>query len=455
MSRPSYIYFWLLLLALPYSCSKSDFLTTKADQSEVVLHSVADCQALLDNASVMNGLGHFGYPNLGQIGCDDYYPTPGQYAGYTLPEQQAVTWAKQIQDTGQVNAWALPYKVVLAANTVLQTLAGIASAPDPLAWNGAAGGAHFFRAFAFFQLVQVFASPYDSSKAGTEWGIPLRLTADVNEKISRARLQASYDQIIGDLTAAAALLPAHPGWLPTRPSKAAVYGLFSRVYLSAGNYTKAGAYADSCLQLQHTLMDYNTLDTTAYIPFTRFNPEVVFSAAYYSSGPTFVGKTLTNSFLYRSYASNDLRKSLFFKNGNTFYGRYDEDGYGFCGIAVDELYLTRAECSARAGNVVAAMHDLNTLLVTRWRAGFFVAYTATDADSALRQILVERRKELLYRGLRWMDLRRLNRDSRFAVTLIRTVQGIASSLPPNDPRYVYPVPDNVLFSNPGMPQNQR
>ncbi|MNX64087.1 SusD family protein [compost metagenome] len=99
------------------------------------------------------------------------------------------------------------------------------------------------------------------------------------------------------------------------------------------------------------------------------------------------------------------------------------------------------------------MEDLNTLLSKRFGAGF-VPYTATDQKNAILTILKERRKELLFRGLRWMDLRRLNKEPEYAVTLTRIVNGTTYTLPPNDPRYVYPIPpDEIAIS--GIEQNER
>jgi len=205
-------------------------------------------------------------------------------------------------------------------------------------------------------------------------------------------------------------------------------------------------------------MDYNTADISNPLPFSRSslkNPEVILAMASLSSGPATIRRSFTDSNLYASYQPNDLRKALFFKNGKFFFGRYDEDGYTFSGMATDELYLTRAECYARMGNVTDAMTDLNNLLVKRWAAGTFTPLSAVDAGDALRQVLEERRKELLYRGLRWTDLRRLNKDENTAITLTRTVNGEIYTLPPNDARYIYPIPDKVIKFNPGMQQNPR
>jgi hypothetical protein len=286
----------------------------------------------------------------------------------------------------------------------------------------------------------------------------LRLVADINEHISRATVDQTYQQIISDLTYAAQLLPVTPLY-KTRPSKPAAYALLARVYQTMEDYDDASLYADSCLNLYNNLMDYNTVDAYAFCSFPRFNDEVIFNCNIQSTevNPILPTVSIVDSNLYNSYDPNDLRRSLYFKDLGvlTFLGTYDGNFYLFGGIATDEVYFIRAECEARNGDAVSAMDDLNTVLQKRWVTSTFVSFTATDAENALKIILRERRKELVMRGLRWTDLRRLNQDPAFAVTLTRTVEGQTYTLPPNDPRYVYPIPDDVMGFNPGMPQNTR
>ncbi len=447
-----------ILLSLFYFSCRKDFLNVNPDNSFTVPTTLQDCQALLDNPLVLNGWGNSGYPSLGETGSDDYTTTSGLYSNYSDIDQQAVIWSPQIFTGQQVDDWAVTYRAVFTANDVLSTLSKIDSGGSQATpWKNIRGSALFFRAFSFYQLAQIFAPAYDSAKAAEDWGIPLRLSSDVNEKISRASVQQTYDQILQDLSQARTLLPKDTFGLATRPSRAAIFGLLSRIYLDARNYPLALRYADSCLQLNHQLMTYDTIPPPPPInpfPFHRFNPEVIFHAAYLASGPSAPFRSYADSQLVQTFQANDLRKKLFFQ-GKYFVGRYDEKGYNFCGVAVDEMMLTRAECYARAGNTTAAMADLNTLLQTRWAAGTFIPFTATDATDALRQILPERRKELLFRGTRWSDLRRLNKDARTALTLTRTVNGKTFTLTPGDPRWVYPIPDDVLSFNPGMPQNAR
>jgi tetratricopeptide (TPR) repeat protein len=434
------------------ACKKSAFLDARPDSSISIPTSIADCQALMDNDNVMNGYGA-GYPSLGEIGSDDYYVNNTFYSQYTPTDRNAVIWAADTFTGGEVNDWDLPYRTVLYSNVVLKALKNFIPAADQLdSFNNARGSAFFFGGFAYFQLAQIFTKPYDEGTAASDLlGLPLRNGTDVDEQITRSSLQLTYDRIIDDLSAAIPLLPNIPASI-TRPSRAAAYAMLARVYLSMRKYPTALLYADSCLQIRHTLMDYNDVIPGGALPFTRTNPEVIFGAVMFPTGPCAINRSFTDSLLLASYQSTDMRKTLFFNRGR-FIGVYDDDGYTFCGLATDEMYLTRAECYARTGNIDAAMNDLDSLMIKRMSTGSFTPYTAADANDALQQILQERRKELLYRGLRWTDLRRLNMDASTATTLTRTVAGTIYTLPPNSPRYIYYIPPNVLGFNTKMQQN--
>ena len=454
----------LLLLSfnLLFGCTKSSFLAVRPDNALVVPATLKDVQALLDNDFVMNGLGSYGLiPGIGETGADDYFVTDGDYTGSLLPlYRNCYTWAKSVYAGEEIPDWNLPYRCVFYSNLALDALDRIN--PDNAgqeAWNNAKGSALFYRAHMFYQLAQVFAPAYDASTAAAAEGIPLRLQADINEKIERSTVAQTYGQVTGDLEKAIPLLPVQPLY-KTRPSKPAAYALLARVYLAMEDYNNALLYADSCLQLYNALLDYNTISRDEFFPFNKFNEEVLFSSMILSVDLLPVTPTLNrvDTNLYGQYDKNDLRKLLFFKDIDglmSFCGTYDEEYYLFGGLATDEVLLIRAECLARAGRTGEALRDLNTLLSKRYEVGTFVPVTATDPEDALRKIVKERRKELLMRGLRWTDLRRLNKDPRFAKDIERVVDGNIYRLPANDPRYVYPIPDKVISFNPGMVQNER
>jgi len=442
------------------ACKKSSFLDASPDQSLVVPSSLSDLQALLDNDRVMNGNNGLGVtPSLGEAACTDYYVNEDDLYGFLSPlESNAYTWQQQVFNGEHILDWNLPYKVIFYANTALEGLNNIpVDNSNQTAWNNVKGSALFYRAFMFWQLGQIFASPYDSATAATDWGIPLRMKADINEAIQRATVAATYQQIMDDLTEALPLLPNIPLYA-TRPSKAAVQAMLSKVFLSMHNYRAAMEHANACIQLQPTLIDYNSVDTTVAFPFNELNEETIFYTTAIYKTITVPNYAITDTTLYNSYEENDLRKKVFFSELSpgirTFSGSYGKYAL-FSGIAVDEMILTHAECYARIGNTEAALNDLNSLLSKRYRTGTFIPYTATTATEALMLIFKERRKELVMRDVRWTDLRRLNKEGIYTTALSRTVNGITYLLPPNDPRYTYPIPDEVISFNPGMPQNSR
>ena len=81
----------------------------------------------------------------------------------------------------------------------------------------------------------------------------------------------------------------------------------------------------------------------------------------------------------------------------------------------------------------------------------FNPYTASSAQSALALILTERRKELIFRNLRWMDIKRLNKEGA-NIWLKRIVAGQTYTLPANDNRFALALPSDII-SMTGMPQN--
>jgi hypothetical protein len=442
------------------SSCKKDFLDKKPDKALLVPTTLTDFQALLDNSdALMNYV-----PGLQEVGSDDFYTTNNGWLGLsTVIEKNSYLWKADLLEGNADNGWTYPYQQVFYANVVLDGLKGIKTNSSNISnWNAIKGSALFYRALAFYELAQLYSPPYQPATATQEPGIPLRLSSDVNIKSVRGTLQQTYDQIASDLRTAEGLLPLTVAF-KTRPCKAAALGLLARVSQTMQKYDQSLLYATECLQLSNTLIDYNTLNTSATRSFpvalpNGNNPEIIFYTVLLGYSYNKSALTSVDSTLYRSYNTNDLRKVLFFKDRGsgifTFKGSYAGTSQLFGGLATDEIYLIRAESYARLGNITDAMDDLNTLLNKRYRTGYFASLSAATPEEALGLIITERRKELVDRGLRWTDLRRLNLDTRFAVTLNRVINGQHYTLAANDNRYVFPIPNNELLES-GIQQNPR
>ncbi|TAN01570.1 MAG: RagB/SusD family nutrient uptake outer membrane protein [Chitinophagaceae bacterium] len=445
----------MLIVCSISSCTK--YLDAVPDKSLTVPSSLQDLAAILNNNLLIAYS-----PALGEIGSDDYYMAYSRYQTYRPLIREAYTWQKDITYGSLYGDWYSPYQAIYYSNVVLDQLKDIGSNQgNQGTYNEIKGRALFYRAFSYYNLAQIFTKPYDPQTAATDLGLPLRLSSDINNKTVRSTLLQTYNQIIQDLQEAEDLLPLTvSSQTPYIPSKAADDAMQARVYLTMQNYDKALDYADSSISLNNTLMDYNAIDSTQAISFPYPSNEEVLFQSYEALYFYFTGSyTIVDSTLYDSYSSNDLRKSLFFATKASTGTHYFKGSYSgtydlFCGLATDEMYLIQAECYARDGKVTASMDALNTLLAKRWKAGTFAPLVAANADEAMSIVLAERRKELIFRGIRWSDLRRLNQDSRFAITLTRVLNGETYTLPPNDPRYVYPIPDNEIQLS-GIQQNTR
>lgn len=443
----------LLFLLTLNSCSK-DWLSEKPSNQSNVLTELSDCQLLLDNTGLFNT----GYPAISEISSDGHYIISTRIPALSDNFFNAYTWSYSKPYTS-LNDWAGgnsgSYGRIFTCNLVLEVLEKIRiDASNEETWKTTKGQALFFRAKSYYELAQVFAPPFDESTADKELGIPLRLQSDVNLPTLRSTVKETYNRVINDLIESSRLLPL-TSLYKTTPGKSAAFALLSRCYLSMEKYEGAMMYADSALNIYNKLLDYNRLNSNASYPIPLFNDEVIFHSTL-SAYSENLANARVDTAVIALYNANDLRSRTFFTlSGNqyVFKGHYYGNRLCFNGLATDELYLIRAECYARANKVSEAMADLNTLLKNRWDSSVaYIPIAAENPEEALRKVLLERRKELLFRGLRWSDLRRLNRDPRFAITITRVVNGTTYKLEPNSYKYTFPIPDDIIQIT-GIEQN--
>lgn len=435
--------------------SCNSFLEEKPDIKMVVPKSLNDAELLINDYLTMNN----GYPLYGEWGTDEFTVTNENFDGVMNMDQRNIyTWKDEVYT--DIVQWQRPYKVVYNANQVLEILDNLGDIDSDAKSKNFSGIAHFYRAFAFQQLSEVFAPAYQNSTANTEMGIPLRLKPGIDEVSVRATLEQSFDQIIRDYKIAANQLPLNET-INGRPFRSSAYAGLARAYLYMGDYQMAYTYADSCLQTHNELLDYNNLRASDDLPFDKFNVEVLFAAVSVNSGPMSLNNGLVDSTLYKSYTNNDLRKVIYFRKNV-----YPQDTYGFkgnydkaiatvfLGLTTSEMYLIKAEAAVRLGNITEALKALNTLLKKRHDKNNYVAVTEINPDDLLPLILLERQKELLFRGRRWSDLKRLNLDPRFKKILTKVVHGIGYKLEPNNRKYAFRLPDPVVTIG-KIPQNIR
>lgn len=452
-----YVSFIVILFSFS-SCEK--FLDKKPSQYLAVFTSAKELQSLLDDERLINSSDPF----AGEVSADDYYVIDDILFQLPTDELNMYSWADGPMFVRFTNDWAESYKLIYKTNVVLYELDKMqVPSSDQEQANNVKGHALLLRAHAYFQAATIWAQAYDKSTSATDLGLPLRTDPDHSVKSVRSSVDDTYRRIVDDLKEAAVLLPLAPVHI-LRPSRAAANALLARTYLSMREYDSANVYANKCLLEKNTLLDLNTLNfpIAGYSFSPRYSqPEIIMD--FCMSGPPY-SLTPTLSFvdtsLYDSYDDNDLRKEVYFElypDGTaSFRGSYAGSFQLFDGVATDEMYLIRAEANVRKGgndHLQAAMADLNHLLQHRYKAGTFNPVTVSDQAALLDKILLERRKELPFRNLRFSDIKRLNKEGR-NITPQRKIAGSLITLSPNSNKYALPIPDEVIAES-GMPQNPR
>ncbi|CAH0266796.1 MULTISPECIES: RagB/SusD family nutrient uptake outer membrane protein [unclassified Pedobacter] len=434
----------LIMISLA-GCEK--FLSVKSDAKLLIPKTIPDLQGMLDDVTLMNIART---PSYGEASSDDVYYPPSQIDGGSEIARNVYSWKKF--DYQYPNEWATAYLPIYNSNFCLEGISAIERlGTNAAGWDNVKGSALFFRSFYFFLLTTQFGLGYGNGTSDQDLGIVLRLSSDFNVPSKRSTVKECLLQALSDAKGAAELLPNDP-LVKFRPSKAAAYAQLARIYLYMHDYTNALYYADQCLRIKATLMDYNgdsdVVGLDLAIPFKRFNKETIFHAEMFAGFSVHIPvNAKIDPLLYSSYEPDDLRKRAFFR-ANTgfqqFKGSYAGTANLFSGIAVDEIYLIRAECRARLGDMDGGMDDLNALLIKRWKnTVIYIPRTAQGQNDAISQILMERRKELLMRGLRWSDIKRYNKEGA-GIRLRRVLTGITFYLEPNAPFYALPLPNDII-----------
>jgi starch-binding outer membrane protein, SusD/RagB family len=447
-----YIKYPLLLTTFFLLLGCEEFLEPKPDQSLVVPKTLNDVRALLDNTVVFNVQTAIPY-----LASDEFILSDAGYAALATPYERGVyLWEDDPFENQPVADWARMYTQVFYANVALEILdkyhAGAGQEADHLR-----GTALFLRSYAYHQLLHVFTLPYQREGGNdSKLGLVLRDVSDINAPAKRSNLQETYDQVINDLNLAFALLPENV--LPkTRPTKAAALGLLARVQLDVFDFQGASQNAEKALQLYPLRLDFKTLNVALARPFQPFNGEMIFYSSLLTPGFMRSAEAFVNSEIMNSYQTGDLRKQAFFlsrpNNRFTFSKFLTGSTQFFGGISVGELQLIAAEGFYRSGNEAKALEQLNDLLKLRYTVQTFKPITLSG-QNLLSRILEERRKELIGRGIRWSDLRRLNQFEESRISLEKTINGQTYRLEPGSPKYSFPIPIEEIVQS-GIEQNPR
>lgn len=165
-------------------------------------------------------------------------------------QDQAYAW-EEVTETNSPDVpqrlWNASYTAVATANAAIEFI-GKQSNQD--AYQGQLGEAKLCRAYAMFQLANVFCRAYNPNTAAQELGLPYPLTVenDPRTKYQRGTLAELYANIEKDLTEGMALIGENTYQQPKfHFTSAAANAFAARFYLYARQYDKAVQHADAVL----------------------------------------------------------------------------------------------------------------------------------------------------------------------------------------------------------------
>ncbi|MFD2872661.1 RagB/SusD family nutrient uptake outer membrane protein [Mucilaginibacter ximonensis] len=503
----------LAVMAFATSCKKS-FLDEQPNQVVTTVQESAEVKkdpSLLD--ARISGLyttmyedgtgGTTNHDDFGQKGYDIYSDmlsgdmalsalTYGWYGGI-----EKRTDTKNAVANGDYEPWRYYYRVIYAANTVIDILGGNNATLSNSDLKHYMGQAKAMRAYAYFYLANLYQ--YNGYGDGTEKVLPILTSATDDSKPASTSAQV-YTQIIGDLNDAITLLGDY-----TRPDKGHIDVNVAKGLLA---YALAARGTNADLQQVETL----TSDVLAKYPLTTAQQVVsnftgANSATNAGSGfnnlatPSWIwGADITLSsgldlvswwgqvdvFTY-SYAwvgdakvidqnllaamkdtqhsgvggvTPDIRQYQFVSNSrglipiNKFFdpgrtiGGQRNITTDYIYMRADEMELLNAEAHVRLGDDPGARTALKALLANRYLTSAGYAYIDGLSGSALaNEVYLQTRMELWGEGKSYLSLKRNKLSVTKGPNHKLTLDQIGVTIPYNDPGITFVTPSAEYLYN--------
>lgn len=371
--------------------------------------------------------------------------------------------------------------------------------------NNYIGQSKFLRAITHFELLNHFARTYNYTTDASHLGIPYRevgvdTQSEIDSELLKPRntVAECYTKILADLNDAETLIT---NTSLTKASKNAAIAFKTRVYLHKRDWANVIAEGNKLNGL-YTL----TAEPDGVFDNSYSNTESIFSVLQASTNNPGVNAALASQYNRRllvcispiiwrdpSWLTDDKRRSetydgagdpngmIFTSSGRKYTAKYrDKVNYTDAApvIRYAEVLLNMAEAYARLStpNMPEALAKLNTVrnraLANPTTQGYTIASFA-NATALVGAILKERRIEFLMEGKRWNDIHRLQGDNLFPIdgipakvangnpaastftlgTPYTGALGVAA-IPSSDYRFLWPIPQAELNTNPTLAQQQ-
>lgn len=466
----------LILSIVSFNGCKKNFLEVEP-KGKLIAKTVSDYSLLLNNLDLLNVGTNAQIPMGDELASVDPY-----FSSSALRTQRLFRWEDVVyQPTDDSPELVTPMLNIYLYNKIITEVPnateGTAQEKASIKAEALAG-----RAWTYFLLINYYGKPYQATSSAQDPGFPIVTRADVTDtQFSRASVQEVYDFILNDLTTAIPDLPKQTT-SRLRMGRAAAEGLLGKVYVFMGRYNDALIQLNAAISdagngvLPINLYNYNVTFGTggSFLPITTRsaafpsvpnNQEILYGKQAPSSWQYSGNELVLNPKAVALYGANDVRFRLL--NGSAYNGaaypagllRRGAASNAQIGVMMADLYLLRAECKARTGDLNGAKADLEFFRGKRMPAANAVVPAAIAGVplSLIQFVLDERIREYAAQGYRWFDMRRLSVDPLFANTTythtLYKADGSTQTFTLKPERLVLRFPQKILDQNPGMQNN--
>jgi hypothetical protein len=470
------IYRYLLIFtasALVVSCGESDLEPTLALDKDLDsgITSATDLSFVLNSAyDRMSESGYYGRNSIimGDVRTDNAYSNmnSGRFADSDMD-----------YSSNGAGPWSTIYRVIAITNIVINAdasnLTGSAAQITHIQ-----GQAHALRALAHFDLLQDYGQHFISGQGGgASLGVPYVKTYKdpANLEPPRDTVGSNVGDIAADLTSAISMMDDSFNSSTSYMTKAGAYAILARATLYAGSVdpslyatadsaakwviANSGASPVSAAGFASSYTTDNASNSVFELAFSGTDNRGINGVAYILRGTSYgdvriLTGTGPNPDLLDIYDAEDVRGASDMigtaQGYPTMLGKFPSmnGSDNVTLFRVEEMHLIAAETSLRAGNTADALSYLNNIPAIRGLgAGYY-------ASASLENILLERRKEFAFEGLRFHDLSRMGMDMP-QIDSFKQLNDDLTGTPPayGSHRYAYPIALAERNANPNMVQN--
>ena len=426
------------------SCNYLDIVPT----GKVIPEKVTEFRALLTN-------GYSAFPRykyLLSLRSDEVMPIVGD--SYYMDYIDFAIWQDNSPNTTVNYPWSSPYKAIFYTNSVIEDVMSAEEDTEEDSREQVKGEALLLRAYAHFDVLNLYGKPYKPESAISDRGIPIATQIDIEQKYEAATVEEVYKQIFADIKEGRELLQVEQQArnVQYRFSKRSAIALEARVRLYHQDWEDALALAE---ELIPSCPLENLNEETAGDPALITSKEAILSleviGSYYLNG----GMHITSQLLGKYNQAGDKRFGMYFKeNGNYYVCKREYGNNARITFRSGEIYLIAAEAAAHVeGKLELAKTRLKELIANRLTPDYYAEKAAEidgmNQNQFIEEIANERARELAIEGHRWFDLRRTTRPS-MEKTYVLNGEEREITLTQDDIRYTISFPKEATEANPNL-----